>query len=560
MFGIKVKNEFLDLAQAKFSVVLKNPLWFDSGSNNAIPTSMMLSTRVKLTPKNKRLLQKPDLLTNSDLFLKNSPAEIHADGSAAFRGTANVTEATHDEAAVSVYINSAAALKDFDLTEIQYLNPSGNAMERCVDAAYGFDSHPFVCPIVWNPTQWGDEVKNFGQGSYQNYFNGANFETSSGGSVMPFVRFTEILRGAIDKIGHRILTNHIADSQELRQLFLYYPNPINERGSNTLRWLNLNLARHVPKMPANEMLKQVLRYLNMGLFVDSFENAVSVKRADSVLDSTPLDWTRRVLKSYTITEDFAPLSKVSMPLPEVLSDMYSTPIFETYPNELKPAIYRQPDGSLHYLKYYDESPTLLQRLLVEFNYSQSLTTSSRKMEFETEVRTLPQATLRIFRRGSRNDVPAEETIEFFPAAKMQNYLDGNPKEYKTTLLLHRGGVFASSEAMTMRADGLLTEPMPSVPIKVGVQTSDPDNRPNANIALQMGGTNGIYNRFWKRWADFLKTSRIVDFMLILSIREVRSFSFDRLIYIGNQVYLPLELTIEFTENGIGLAKGRFLQL
>ena len=78
------------------------------------------------------------------------------------------------------------------------------------------------------------------------------------------------------------------------------------------------------------------------------------------------------------------------------------------------------------------------------------------------------------------------------------------------------------------------------------------------MASQMDGEHGIFNRFFKQWASFLQGNREIDFELGLSVNELRKFSFDKTIYIGNKSYLAKELNIELSEKGIESVKATLI--
>ena len=81
MFGIRLKNQFLDLEQAKFNVKLQSPLLLSKDNKDVIPSSLLLTTKLGPTKRNFILLQNPQILTNPRDWLDNEPCEIWANGS-----------------------------------------------------------------------------------------------------------------------------------------------------------------------------------------------------------------------------------------------------------------------------------------------------------------------------------------------------------------------------------------------------------------------------------------------------------------------------------------------
>jgi hypothetical protein len=591
MLQIKINHKFIDLGQRKFTISLRSPLYFDSSSDNSIPSSLLLSVKAPLSPRNVQHLGNPHLLTNPNNFLKGEYAEIWAEGSPIFTGIANVTEARDTDFSLSIAINSAAGLKDFNLSEAQYGTYSGsNGYQECLNSVLFPDNYAFNCPTVWAPNQWGDEVTHFDKGAYQNLYRQNDFISSDGATIAPFLKITKILRGCFEKLGYQF-SNVFESDAELKNLLLYYANPINNR-AGAWRFQNFELKNHVPKMAASELTKHFARFYNLGLFIDGFDNVARLKRADSVIEAEEyVDWSKIVLKKYKIEETGYNFNKFSMPMPDALTNLYSTKWFPSDDNALdndkRPeGIFKQSDGSLHYRKSYlppqierlQDGSNIIQsnlsvgniRINANFDYPKSFDGEVGNA-FEAKIQALPQAQCQIASQNNPygNDPRIFELLGFFPVSYAKNHLAGAEQD-KIQLMLYRGlnetGPVATSEHQNMYYDTIGVDPYPyglfnNTAVKLGNKPpSGPDNRQSAQHSIQFGGVNGVFKKHWEKWANFLKAKREVEFDLLPKVQHLRQFAMDKRIIIGNQHYLCKQLDIELSEKGIEGAKGQFLQL
>jgi hypothetical protein len=432
--------------------------------------------------------------------------------------------------------------------------------------------------------------------SYQNLYepasgsNPASFYNINGASLTPFLKVAKILRGCMSKVGISDFNNVFENDPELGKLLLYFANPLQNRAGD-YRFSDFKLNRHVPKMQASELTKQFTRFYNLGLFVDNMDGSAKMVRADSLLEGTEyVDWTKIVLDRYTKNESPFAVGKLSMPMPSSLQNLYNLKRFDTSGSDedydlMKEGIYKQTDGSFHYRKSQlpatiakPETGDLFQywlsialvRMGANFDYPRSATTSDNQNVFDTKIQAM--AEVQANRRNIRPDFGNAnlfETFGFFPASYSRNAMN-DPEHDKIQLMYYRGlnetGPVASSENKHMYYDqiGLCAFPYSlfnDQQVKIGNKPSTgTDTRQNANHSVQFGGESGVYNRFWKDWAMFLQTKREVEFNLIPSVRDLRRFSLDKKIIIGNQHYLCRSLDIEFSENGIEGAKGTFVQL
>lgn len=65
-----------------------------------------------------------------------------------------------------------------------------------------------------------------------------------------------------------------------------------------------------------------------------------------------------------------------------------------------------------------------------------------------------------------------------------------------------------------------------------------------NHSLRHDQTTGYFNKYWKKWVDFLSTTRKVEVMVNLNTLDLLSLDFSRRIHINGHYYLLQELKVE----------------
>ena len=73
---------------------------------------------------------------------------------------------------------------------------------------------------------------------------------------------------------------------------------------------------------------------------------------------------------------------------------------------------------------------------------------------------------------------------------------------------------------------------------------------DAQYALIWTGEEGIYNRFWHEWYTFLQDARIVKRTLLLTVADIRNFSFKHKVVIANQAYFVKKMRVTLTRRGL----------
>lgn len=74
--------------------------------------------------------------------------------------------------------------------------------------------------------------------------------------------------------------------------------------------------------------------------------------------------------------------------------------------------------------------------------------------------------------------------------------------------------------------------------------------PGTNYTLEWDGTKGLYNNFWKQYAEFITTTRIAIFKAQFSLTDILEFDFTKKIRIKSNEYLCKKLKYKVTKHGI----------
>jgi hypothetical protein len=576
MFGIKVKNEFLDLGQSSFDIILKSPFYFDNGDSDVLKGSVLLSFKAPLTKKNKRVLGSPQSLPNPNFFLENV-SEVWSNGSQLYEGPFKVMESTGNEATISVSINSFSNVRDLFLNELNLFKTAIEPLQS--DVVLNPENYQYRLPSIWNPSQDGNPLVyeqeytlekgmlNFTPTSIDPFDQYENRPTPK---HAPMVLLTHIWENIFKKMNKRVLPL-FSTHAELKEMILYYANTgLNNGRRRTRERSEFDLREHVPKkIRVGDFVKNTCRFFNVGLEVENLNQEYGFIKAHDALDNDTnvLNWTNKVLKEYVVKQIVTPTNRYFRKHTDY-SDYWKdegekirynpTPIFQ-YTTTTKPGYYINA-GQEHFVRaksFPDLAGTLYQRGFHYINHQDEVNIPQefKKTEFEFKVMTLPMQWVHFVYQRSIGMMPHTQ--------QLNNDIEGS-KEDELTYLLYRGidrygTPLASAEAEYLNIATGSTLGI-TQPVRLGKFTTLPDQRPIAKYALTIEGEKGIFNKFHKNWAAFIDKKREVEFNLNLSIKDLRDFTFSKNVYIGNSLYLVRELHVKFGVNGIESAKATMVQL
>jgi hypothetical protein len=571
MFGIQIKNRFLDLLpKTVLSFELRNPAYLGEDID-VIQESFMFTISVPMTAQNKRLLVNPNRLDNAAFFLSDEECCVYCQGIEVFRGLITVRSATSQTAEVFVKVNTISLLKSKSLSQLNHdtVNLSAfNAIGYLGGSCLSPELRDFVCFPVWNPDYYQADDFPFRNSNYQNLWGSDPTQDSvlkikDKSPVTPFLKVNYLLRKMSQTTGF-VLSNNWQVTRELEGLCSYNNRSIvswNGEGTSYTIDPILDFKNHVSKAKSSEYLKNLARLFNLGVYVNFFNNSLDITPNNTILQQSPRhDWTRRVISDHTKTESLNFPSRFGFAnTPSVLPNISK---LTRYPNDATLA--NSPEGL--YLndinnRYYHK-PNDIQSELIAVELDNYVKISEdEKNAFNSPLGTLPNS--RVFM--NTYGVVSAPAIRQKGAYKIQN---GEQSEaaFEDRLVFYRGmtdfrdnlgninhysGYFyplASSEDTTVTGYRIKTGWDSSI---VPASQLPPQYVPDeVQHTLNWNGEKGLYNRSWNEWQNMLMLKRDVKLTLGLSIKEIRDFSFQNKIRIANREYLVRRLRVTLTESGL----------
>lgn len=540
MFGIRLQNTFLDLySNAVMTFEMNSPLYFGDDID-VLQGSFMFTINAPLTPKNARLLRRPNVLDNALSFMENEPAAVYTNGTDILRGSLSVTAASSKEVSLKIHIASDAQLietlvSDWFKTDEVIIPTPINVSDYMFDTCLFPLRYPFVFHPVQNETfesdttdlpvgvKWQNAIK-----VVQQMVNGDPQELATFGmpltprtALTPFFRLEYVLKEIFKRAGFA-LDNRFQVPNELKLLTLYNNRTLLNWTSDTEYTLQnaIQFKNHLPTIQTGPWLKKIVRLFNQGLFIDRFNNQATIQSAESVLDNdyVSADWTGKVLKDYTLSESKNRIGKYD---------------FEENSDNLTPFKYStlDTDSEKEYKAAYMSLPSEIGVPPVRSPLAADISVPG------------------IIQEGSKIYFDATKNVDFSPRLMLFRGLADSIMEGDGVSVQDR---YALGYPLTAceDADALGNE------VKIGWNSvlSIPDT-PDFPVAtaqntLHWVGEKGIYARYWAKWNDFLKLRRSLKMQLLLTPKDVQQFRFQHKVRIGNRIYLVKKLRFSITRKGL----------
>jgi hypothetical protein len=522
---------------------MTSPLYFGSDAD-ILQGSWIFSVTLPLSVLNRQQLQYPDVLDNALRFVSSAPCSIYCQGIQLFKGTLDVLSATNRTVQVRVLINYSSVLKEtkmneLDLTVINtaYTNPYTLASQT----ASAPENYDYVFTPVWNPNFWGEQDAKLDiNKEMQNYWLiGRGNGQFLGQPITPFPKLTHVLQRIFALLG-LTLSNQFQITTELKRLLLYSNasmcSKIGEFGM-----LHFKTASGLSETTVSEFLKQLCRKFALGVFFDLANERVDIIPFKTIIaQKATYDWTKKRLNEYEISQDIE--------TPSVLGDKIKDSIL---PNDIEK------------LTQYDEYPS-------DFSAPEGVYTSGQNVWYhknlvpidpaipsQNAVRQLTRARLNNYytNTGAKGN-KFESGIGTLIFSKMQGFMD---VQYMPSVKL-RGKYEPNEKEKYIGEDrlffyrGLLPYPTGNNYPVSSSETYYPDNVrthiPGASLSLDWNGTDGLYEQFWKENIAFLQTAQNVKMMMLLTISDIKNFTFDKKVRIGNQEYLVKKMKFTISQRGL----------
>lgn len=537
MITVVFNHQELDLYKNTVVDYVLNSPAFVGGDILKVNGSYTLPFDIPLTPRNRLILNFPDIIENNDFLLTDIPCQILFDRKPFFAGLATVKKPVRSRGVKSVKLNvvqdSYKTLKNNDLTDLTLedfeFNTVQDVLDHAKDTALNPLSHSHAFFPVYNPRMTDDfEVTSVQtQHKYVNYYDTPTQEFVSDPnqrSATPFCRLDYIL----EKIGEfvdKAVINEFADTDELKALYMYCDKNLYTETDDVLstgpsEWsTSFSLSEFVPKIKLSEFLKMFARLFCLGIFPDATSfRIVPLRRL--VTHPYQQDWTAYAEDAY----DFDTVRDY----PQYLSygsagdELFRTNEFEDLqvPEFEKesdiPAT--SPDG-IYYLtsenKYVKKRGTFI--------------TFHKRMFLRTELHpdgvdfSFKSAPLFMTNRGGR--------LPLVP------HILSSPGSVNTLRLMFYRGMHQNSLSQLY--------PMATNHVYGPFQ-----NRLPASYSLLWNAPEGMYDRWWSVWSDFLRNKKNVFRIMHLPIREIINMRFQNKVRIENKHYLVKQLKVRMTMKGL----------
>lgn len=551
MLGIKIKGEFLDLApNASLSFELNSPVYLGDDID-VIQGSYSFPFTLPLTsPRNRRLLNMPEVLDNDAVFITDEPCEFWAGGIYLFPGELTVKNATPKEAKVYIVVSTLQVIKDTKLNKLGLPTVTlGSTVEEALahakDTALNPEDYDYVFTMFWNQLFQGEVMPEYEENDYQNYWEPTTQEFTNS-IAMPFLKLSYVLEKGITNAGFTF-SNRFQTNTELRRLLLYNNFSIYD-GENWKTEVDLN--NHLNKdTKFGEFLKWICRLFCLAPFPDFFDKNIDLRPLSDLLRNTAQkDWTSKASSDYekSIDDNIPGILRYESAYDDAPTTFYFENDRITWDYEVQNVddlTLSDPEGF-----YYEFSTNSIYefRIISDPDPTIELTLIRRDIPYiDSGINdTAFDSKMKAVFMERRIVTPIGGYIGYFPAAHQKGTLGNPEKPEKLTdrLMFYRG--------LHLLEDAEFLYPFASNDIynarKQVVQIDGQD----AQYSLMWDRDQGLYNRFWKDWYTVLRNKKDISLKLLLTAKDIRNFNFAEKVIIRNKEYFVKRLRITFTHKGI----------
>lgn len=564
------------------------------------------------TATNHRLTGHAYLLEKRDVIGASLPARLSVSGLPVADGLLKLTyPASRERIRVFFVVNRFADLvKNRSIRDVDYPAREEYATDfGPLEARMGEVVAPNSAEFVFYPSMLSSEggfVQNdYKDGAFRLFAQmdgmaqpGADLSTFYFTAV-PHPYLKDVYRRVVQHHGYSLEDGLFSTAADLRQVVLHHHRLVGADEANDL--LYIDLKESVPDLSISSFLRAVDAVFNTRAFVFTTRLRYKLVQLQDLLDTKAVEWTDRAGPAHEVT----PIEHNGF---ELKYDWTSDPLHESwlewhFKEMFKPGFngfYNWPNArSVSRIEELEdvEAPTFKDTYYVEdagaFYYRAALHWSrvAYKLKGETpDPLSLPDGeegdvwfgtTTRqyyIFLRAAAGGIPAWHHLAF---ERVANITIGNG-----------GTAFsATAQSVNLRMIDLSTLPYPipsdhlvSSPQSIANLPADkslrlliyrgldateypgyrypfatPDVYDTRGVAvgthsLRWDGPHGLYEMFWKRWLDFLGTTRKVTRTLRLSAADVFNLDLTQQVRIENINYLIGKINVAVTMRGIGEAK------
>ena len=580
MFGIKIKNEFLDLPQNFVIEFQLNNQVFSSSDNDLLPGSFQIPTNLVLTNKNKRLLNNPHLPQNADNLMEDEPAEIWAGGGMLWEGLLTIQNAQEKTVRIYTVIAPFKELKNENITDLDLGGDRviGQTSLEVRIHAEGTTVNPLSHDYIFFPVynyRFQSEKKYIGSPPlFQNYWDDVNqefFEGEESPAAMPFVRVEYLLDKIFEGFEYTFINNW-QTTDELKMLVMYnnfsiYEDPDYDPDANPPvdplpdTWGRvINLVNHLPKVKSNKFLKDWMRIFGLGLFVDFHARTVELIPVRNLLERSPShDWSDKLLREYTINKN-----KLGAP------DAYSFDIEDEVSTEFD-RLYERPTDYVPVLDIEDVPPfPPANSTNVYYVENRDIFVISGAFPARPSRKALDYSDLGV---APRYNTDNEVSIDLAPLHDFFfGELDSNgnailvtydkfeystPPEVRAFPAIYYLGTI--EEVRDQKAEvpyrftmyrGIYNNRDGNPHPYANGMPYDPQGNKIGDYSIHWTSPTGLYEQWHRQWHEMLRYGKNVNMIFNLKLSDLLKFSFKDKVIVGNLEYFVKSINVKFSRRGL----------
>lgn len=279
MFQIRIENKTVDLNPGMVITLNRfNPV-FDF---NEIQGAKVYDFTLPFSPRNNAImgyLNEPQVAWKSVDFF----CEKYVFGELIERGYVQVKSVSNEGYNVIYTQNLGEIFGDYQKIPLNLIDFGGEAIPGVLTAAANHLTDKYCFPMVHNPAFYGTAIP----GTYNNYMN--EYVSGAYVSTAPQVPML-FLRFVLEKIATLCNFTFEGDfvTDAIMKRLIFY-NTFSLEGRTTIEYCN-----HLPEMTIPELLKELRKLFNLGLFFDVRSRTLKMRYVDTLLaQPTTLNWSKK---------------------------------------------------------------------------------------------------------------------------------------------------------------------------------------------------------------------------------------------------------------------------
>lgn len=592
MISIKVGNTYLDtFNDTSITFDLINPLFADEIGANSYSFSFNLPN----TPKNRKALGYIEIILTPQPDFEIPEAIIFFKTLPLFHGVFSINEVNQRNIAVSFNVDQSAfavAYKDKKMRDYSFggVRDIGNGADMSAHAnsliTQTVDDADYVFFPVANLNFYdGNDNDNFrGRMNYYTSANGfenniahaqdqRNFETN----LVPFPYLIYTLKTMLAELGYSLEgTDAWYNDEEIRTLTMHntvaldqlvnvedlFPGAGYEDKNVNIFKDSITLADHMPDIKTGEALKGIMNLFGLGFFVYEREKRVKVSTRKELINSNEIiDWTRKSMDNASVINDRVAGFSFGYELDN--DDSVMTDIKDVSNMNINESV--EFDGQLPTNNQNDILETLrlveMQHAYYKYSYDtdqranfwgrfshsmEGITVGNGNKEVTSIFSTIPMA---------RQDIPSIlisdwRMIPYTSQVGTSTINELGRNSFAPRLMFYRGmqPQFRSNTEYPLGSSNIYNAQEEII----------------ANYSLFWDGEAGLYEKWWKEWAEARMNSKTFKQAFRLALTDIMMIDWEKKYRIrtrqGDTNAFVKKINITLTNRGLSPAQAEMIRM